>query len=100
MISRPPRRLRGNARKAKRTKIKALDKGIDNPDRVLLIYPVFKTGREKRRLLAINTLDKSLHAGPRRSYRRIITAIAFPHSQDPELTCTDARPNPTLDGHR
>ncbi len=64
MIRRPPRRRRIDADKTKLAEIQFINKDIDHPNRIITPDPVVQAFRQKCRLVAIRTLDKSLHPIP------------------------------------
>ena len=66
MISRAPRHFCTDTAKPQVAQIKTLDKGINHADRVVLLDPIFKAFREKRRLVAVNPRRSLPYAGPNR----------------------------------
>ena len=64
VIGRPPRRLRLHSYEPQSAKIERFDERVDHTNRVVLVDPIIKAFRQKRRLTAIHPLDKALHPIP------------------------------------
>ena len=85
MIRRPAGRLRGDPIEPKFAEVEFVDKDVDDPNRIVLMNPVFQALGKQRALPSIRSLNKSLHTILRRSCgnhtMRITPGAAFSHSQ-------------------
>ena len=80
MVGWTARGLGIDAAETEPTEIQFIDKDIDHPHRIVLANPVLKVFREKRRLTPIYPLNKTLHPGPPKTPKGIVTRTAFSHS--------------------
>ena len=80
MIRRPAGRCRIDPFKTEIAQIQCLNEHIDGTNGIALIDPIIEAFRKQRRLLAIRTLNETLHLFPRRFSRRIIASTGFSHS--------------------
>src|SRR5438132_9467826 len=85
VIRRPAGRLRIDPAEPKLAQVEFVDKDVDDPNRIVLMNPVFQAFRKQRVLPSIRPLNKALHIILRRRCRnhtmRITSAAAFSHSQ-------------------
>src|SRR5262249_1195803 len=85
MIRRPASRLRIDPVEPKLAELEPVDKDVDDPNRTILMNPVFQAFRKQRALPSIHPLNKALHTILRRSCgnhtTRITSGAAFSHSQ-------------------
>jgi hypothetical protein len=84
MITRPAGRPWLNPAKAQVTKIKLIDKDIDHTNRIVFGDIIFQLLGKQSALLAVHTLNKTLHQTLPSKHGRIIAQSAFLHSLDPE----------------
>ena len=61
MIRRPARRFRHHTFETKLTKIKGVDKSVDDPDRIVLVDIIIQRCWEQCTLCTIFAFDKTLH---------------------------------------
>src|SRR5262249_14580711 len=73
MVRGPAGCLWVNAAKLQFGQIELLNKGVDDPNRIILANPIFQAFRKKCTLPAIYALNKPLHLIPRKSRAGIIT---------------------------
>src|SRR5712691_4549459 len=64
MIRRPPGCLRSNPIETQSAEVKFVNEGIDHPNWIVLVDPVFQALWKQRRLPAIDTLNEAPHSIP------------------------------------
>jgi hypothetical protein len=85
MIGRPTGHFRSNPIEPQRGQLEFVNKGIDRPNRIVLIDPILQGFRKQRCLLAINPLDEAPHPIPPQ-----ITAESYSANQITERVFTQA----------
>src|SRR5438132_13012433 len=84
MIRRPAGRLRIDPVEPKPAEVEFVDKDVNDPNRIVLMNPVFQAIGKQRALPSIRPLNKALHTILRRSCgnhtMRITSGAAFSHN--------------------